>query len=92
MLDDWRTAPIDERLRTVLGFIEKLTLHPDDVHGADIARLRDVGLSDAAIEDAIHVCVLFNIYDRIADSLGFEIPGPAGFAFSAKMLLKYGYA
>ena len=36
--------------------------------------LRAEGLSDAAIEDAIHVTVLFNIIDRIADSLGFAYP------------------
>ena len=32
---DWRTAPIDERLRAMLGFIEKLTLRPDELGPAD---------------------------------------------------------
>lgn len=39
----------------------------------------------------MHVCVLFNVYDRMADSLGFHIPDARGFAFSAGMLLRYGY-
>lgn len=91
MLDDWRTAPIREPLRRMLAFLEKLTLEPDAVTGEDIRPLRDAGLSDAAIEDAIHACVLFNIYDRMADTLEFDIPDREGFVQGADMLLKRGY-
>lgn len=75
----------------MLGFLEKLTLHPAAVTGADMAPLRAAGLSSEAIEDAIHVSVLFSIYDRMADTLGFDVPGPASFAQGAKMLLRRGY-
>jgi alkylhydroperoxidase family enzyme len=71
--------------------IEKLTLTPDQVGASDLDALRAQGLSDAAIEDAIHVMALFNIIDRIADSLGFEIPSAKGFANMAEVLLKRGY-
>ncbi len=91
VLDDWRSAPIDKKLRATLNLIEKLTLRPDQVQSTDIDALRAEGLSDAAIEDAIHVTVLFNIMDRIADSLGFEIPTAEGFAKAAEVLLKRGY-
>jgi alkylhydroperoxidase family enzyme len=76
----------------MLGFLEKLTLVPDALSAADVAPLRAVGLSDAAIEDAIHVCALFNVYDRLADAFEFHIPEPAGFEQSAKRLLERGYA
>lgn len=91
VLSDWSTAPVNERVRAMLGFLEKLTLEPARLTAADAVPLRAVGLSDRAIEDAIHVCVLFNVYDRMADTLGFEVPGPEGFAFGAKMLLRRGY-
>lgn len=91
VLDDWRTAPIAEPLRAMLGFLEKLTMRPDTVTGADVSPLRALGLTDAAIEDAIHVAVLFNMYDRMADTLGFEVPGPESFAYGAKVLLRRGY-
>lgn len=91
ILDDWRTAPIDGRLRAMLGFLERLTLAPHSVIAADVAPLRAAGLSDDAIEDAIHVTALFNMYDRMADTLDFDIPGPEGFAQGAKMLLRRGY-
>lgn len=48
-------------------------------------------MSDAAVEDAIHVAVLFNIYDRLADTLNFHVPGPESFATGARTLLKRGY-
>ena len=91
VLTNWRTAPIDAKLRATLGFLEKLTLKPADVGPADVAPLRAAGVSDAAIEDAIHACVLFNVYDRMAYSLNFHLPGPAGYAASGRSLMKRGY-
>ena len=73
VLDDCRSAPIDERLRATLGFLEKLTLYPVDVGKADVEPLRSAGVSDEAIEDALFVCALFNIVDRIADALDFDV-------------------
>ena len=73
VLDDWRSAPIDERLRATLGFLEKLTLYPVDVGKADVEPLRSAGVSDEAIEDALFVGALFNIVDRIADALDFDV-------------------
>jgi uncharacterized peroxidase-related enzyme len=92
VLDDWRTAPVPGPLRAMLAFLEKLTVEPDAITAADITPLREAGLSDAAIEDAIHVTALFNIYDRMADTLDFDIPDPDVFARGAAMLLRRGYA
>lgn len=91
MLADWRTAPIDPKLRATLGFLEKLTLSPTDIRPADLAPLRAAGVSEEGIEDAIQVCVLFNIYDRMADSLNFHLPGPDGYAASGRSLMQRGY-
>ena len=91
VLDDWRTAPIQPKLRAMLGFLEKLTLTPAALSRADARTLHDAGLDDDAIEDAIHVCALFNIYDRLADALEFDIPDKRGFAQSAAHLLSRGY-
>ena len=90
-LDDWRTAPIDDRLKATLGFLQKLTLTPADVGPADAELVRAAGVSDEAIEDAIHVCVLFNIYDRLEHTFGFDMPSPDVFRRQAALLLKLGY-
>lgn len=91
VLEDWRSAPISAKLRAQLGFLEQLTLRPDEVRPRDVEPLRAAGLSDAAIEDAINVCALFSIYDRMADSLGWYLPEPAGYAASAQNLMRRGY-
>ena len=90
-LNDWRTAPIDEKLRAVLGFLEKVTLTPAGVGPDDISPLRAAGVSEQAIEDALYVCVYFNIIDRIADSLNFSVPPLDALALRAGILLEHGY-
>ena len=91
MLDDWRTAAIDDKLRATLGFMEKLTMTPGEIGASDMVPLREAGVSDQAIEDAIQVCAVFNIVDRVADALGFEVPSPESFSRMGQMLLKRGY-
>lgn len=92
MLADWRTAPIDARLRAMLGFLEKMTLRPTELGPPDAAAVRAAGVSDEQMKNAIHVTALFNMIDRIADALEFHIPDAAGFQAGARMLLKRGYA
>ena len=75
----------------MLGFLEKLALTPEDVNAQDIEPLRAAGLSDAAIEEAIHVCTLFSVYVRLADTFEFDIPDEVGFEKSATSLLTRGY-
>jgi hypothetical protein len=53
--------------------------------------MRMAGVSDQAIEDAIYVCTYFNIIDRIADSLDFEVLSAETFAKRAGNFLKEGY-
>lgn len=91
MLEDWRTAPIDEKLRATLGFLEKITFQPDDVGPEDATLPRQAGVSDSALRDAVYVCAVFNLIDRISDALDFAIPSPEGFKKGAKMLLRFGY-
>jgi len=90
--DDWRTAPIDERLRAMLGFIEKLTLRPAELTPADADAVLATGVSRDALVDAIHVAALFNMIVRMADSLGWDVPPWEAFAGRAESMLAGGYA
>ena len=89
---DWRTAPIDEKLRAMLGFIETLTLRPTELGPADADAVRAAGVSDDAIVDAIHVAALFNMITRLADSLGWDVPEYESFLARADQMLAEGYA
>jgi uncharacterized peroxidase-related enzyme len=91
VLADYRTAPIPEKLRLMLGFLEKLTLRPAEVGLDDAIILRAGGLSDEEIESAVHVCALFNIINRVSDSLGFETTDADGYEKGARRLLSVGY-
>ncbi len=91
MLDNWRTAPIGEKLRATLGLLEQVTLTPDAVGPEAIAPLRAAGVGEQAIEDALYVCAYFNIIDRMADALDFDVPSAEAFSQRADMLLERGY-
>lgn len=91
VLDDYTTAPIPETLRSTLAFLKKLTLTPEAVSPADIQPMRAAGVSTGAIEEAIYVCFLFNLMDRLADALDFELPSKDVTNKTSWMLHKFGY-
>jgi alkylhydroperoxidase family enzyme len=88
---DWRTAPLDPGLRAVLGFLETMTLHPETLGAEHAEAVRRAGVGDGALVDAIHVCALFNMITRLADSLGWDVPPPESFAARAGHMLEGGY-
>jgi uncharacterized peroxidase-related enzyme len=85
------TAPISPQLRETLAFVRKLVIEPTAVTRDDADAARASGVSQTALEDAVHVCAAFCIINRLANSLGFEILSFTGFDRAAKFLLKYGY-
>ncbi|HEX2778037.1 MAG TPA: hypothetical protein VHM30_00960 [Gemmatimonadaceae bacterium] len=92
VLDDYRTAPIDEKLRAMLGLLEVFTLRPDEISAADVRHVLDAGVTREAIRDAFYVAFLFNVYDRLADTLGWELPEEGYYAKAGQFLLKKGYS
>jgi alkylhydroperoxidase family enzyme len=91
VLADYRTAPISDRLRAALVFIEKMTLHPDQLGPEDVRAALAAGVSRTALVDAVHVCANFSIIVRIADAFAFHVQTDAEFLASARQLLKRGY-
>ncbi len=91
VLEDFEGASIDKKMKEMLRFLEKMTLRPEELSTEDARRLREVGVSDAAIEDAVGVAFAFTVIDRLADSFAFEVPPADVFAKRASMMLKRGY-
>jgi uncharacterized peroxidase-related enzyme len=89
---DWRSAPVDAKVRATLGFLETLTLRPDELGPADADLVRGAGVGDQALVDAIHVGALFNMIVRLADSFGFEVPPAEALLARAEWRLNNGYA
>jgi alkylhydroperoxidase family enzyme len=91
VIADYKTAPIDEKLRAMLGLLEKLTLAPDTLSASDIEPVLARGVTAEAMRDAFYVAFLFNTYDRLADTLGWELPDERYYSKAGRFLLKRGY-
>lgn len=91
VLADYRTAAIAEPLRATLGFLEKMTLMPDALSKEDADAVRATGVDEEQLLDAVHVCAAFNMIDRIADAVEFEVISAEGFRKGGEALLRRGY-
>ena len=75
----------------MLGLLEQFTLHPDDLSADDVRVVIAAGVTREAIRDAYYVAFLFNTYDRLADTLGWELPDERYYPKAGQSLLKRGY-
>ena len=91
VLDDYHTAPINERVRAMLGLLETFTRRPDELSPQKVGEFLAAGVSRDAIRDAFYVAFLFNTFDRLADTLGWELPDRAYYRKAGRFLLKRGY-
>jgi alkylhydroperoxidase family enzyme len=85
------TAPISGKLKAALGLVRKLTLSPEEVGADDLRATLEAGVSEAAAIDAMYVCFAFNLIDRVADALGFDLLDEEGYRRGAQVLLRFGY-
>jgi alkylhydroperoxidase family enzyme len=92
-VDAWldREPDASSKLGATLLFLRTMTLTPDALGPADARAVYAAGVSRAALDDAVHVAMMFNLINRIADGLGFDVPDDAAFADTAKALLRFGY-
>ena len=68
---DWRTAPgLSSREAVILAYIEKVTKTPSKIVPEDLEPLREQGLDDRGILQALMICASFNYLNRIADGIG----------------------
>ena len=78
-------------MQATLRLLETFTLRPDQLGPADVRAVLATGVTREMIRDAFYVAFLFNGYDRLADTLGWELPERAYYGKSGKFLLKKGY-
>lgn len=70
LIEDFQTAPIEERQREMLRYAEKLTVEPWNMVEDDVVRLRDAGFNDTDILDINQVAAYYAYVNRTADGLG----------------------
>lgn len=91
VLADYKTAPISEKLRAMLGFLEKVTTAPGTLGPADAQAVLATGVTRQGVKDALFIAAMFNTINRLADAFYFEVGPPEAFVASANSLLKFGY-
>jgi alkylhydroperoxidase family enzyme len=89
--ENYRTAQISGKLRAMLELLETFTLHPEQMTADKVRATMSAGVSKDAIRDAFYVAYLFNTYDRLADTLGWELPEKAYYLKAGQRLLNHGY-
>jgi uncharacterized peroxidase-related enzyme len=72
LIDDPATAPVDDRLRPILAYVERLNTLPSRMTQADAQAVYDAGWSEAALYEAVQVCALFNMMNRIIEGTGIN--------------------
>jgi len=83
---------VDEPLRATLGFLEKLTLQPDELRTEDAEDVLAAGVREDALVDAIHIAALFSMIVRLADSFGWHVPSDRELAVGVEARLGSSYA
>ena len=91
VLEDYRTAPIDDRDKALFAFIEKMNAQSNAVRRADIDRLTAAGWSQEAIYDAITVCALFKFYNAWIDATGVHDLPAGAYEMSGRRMAAEGY-
>jgi AhpD family alkylhydroperoxidase len=75
----------------VLPLLEKVARTPDLVAGADVEAVRAAGVPDEAIVDALHVNLIFNIMNRLANAFDFSWDSDEHVRVSAKVIHRISY-
>jgi alkylhydroperoxidase family enzyme len=91
VLEDYRTAPVDDRQKALFAFIEKMNEQSNQIRRDDLDRLKAAGWSEEAIYDAITVCALFKFYNAWIDATGVHDLPAGAYEMSGKRMATEGY-
>ena len=90
LFDDIDAAPIDDKLKPVLKYVRKLTKEPSKMTRKDADAIFEAGWDERAFFDAVTVCALHNLMNRMVDGTGVDV-GEDQWRASADRLSTIGY-
>lgn len=90
--DDHTTAPVSDKLKTLLNIAGKVQQGGKHVTEDDIAMAREAGASDMDIHDTVLIAAVFCMFNRYVDGLGAITPDdPAIYEMVGKQRAAEGY-
>ena len=72
LLEDIDSANVDDKLKPILHYVKKLNTLPSQMIKADAQKVYDAGWSEKALFEAVKVCGLFNMMNRIIEGAGVD--------------------
>ncbi len=92
LIENIETAPVNDKLKPVLRYVKKLTETPSKMVAADADAIFAADWEERALTDAVLICGLFNMANRVVDGHGVSQNMPEEvFEESGKRLSKFGY-
>lgn len=85
------TETVEERFRPILALVKKLTLTPGQMTQTDMDNVLSAGWDEQAIKDAIAICSLFNLLNRLVDGYGLQQPSPEQLTAMVTGINTHGY-
>ena len=70
IVQDYRRAGLDEKMRAMLDYAIKITRTPVDCDEADIDKLQALGFSLDDVYDIITTASMYNYNNRVAEAAG----------------------
>jgi AhpD family alkylhydroperoxidase len=78
-------------LLAVLPLLERVSRNPAQLTAGDVGAVRAAGVPDAAIVDALHVNMIFNCINRLANAFGFAWDSDRQVRLGAKVVHRLSY-
>ena len=85
-------APVEDRLKPILRFVQKLTLTPSRMAQADADAILAAGWDEQALVDVVSICAVQNFFNRFVDGVGVDVDSETARRTGAELLPTIGYA
>jgi len=90
---DYKTAPISEKLKALLGIAEQVQIDGKRVTAEHVARAKAEGATDLDIHDTVLIAAAFCMYNRYVDGLATVQPrDPAAYREMGQRMATQGYS
>ena len=72
LLDNIDSASVEDKFKPLLKYVKKLNQLPSKIVPADAQAVYEAGWGEQALYEAIQVCALFNMMNRIIEGTGVD--------------------